>query len=220
MTAPLRVFLVDDHAVVRRGLVAYLDGEDDIDVVGEAANGRTALDRIAVLVNAGSAPDVVLMDLLMPELSGVEATREIVRRWPQIKVVAVTSFLAEDKVRDALDAGAAGYLLKDAEADDVAAAVRAVVRGGMAIPPTVARTLVDAVRRPAPDSALTPRERQVITLVAEGHTNQQIANRLAVSERTARTHVSNILAKLNLTSRTQAAMWAARNGLTSRDHQE
>jgi DNA-binding NarL/FixJ family response regulator len=216
MTSSTAVFLVDDHAVVRRGLASYLDGEDDIEVIGQAGDGRTALAELAVLANgARGLPDVVLMDLLMPGMNGIEATAEITRRWPEVRVIAVTSFLEEDKVRAALDAGAAGYLLKDAEADDVADAVRTVAAGNVAVQPSVARTLVDAVRRPAPAAtALTNREREVILLLADGHTNQQIATRLEMSERTARTHVSNILAKLGLTSRTQAAMWAERNGLT------
>jgi DNA-binding NarL/FixJ family response regulator len=217
MAEQIRVFLVDDHAVVRRGLASYLDGEDDIAVIGQAGNGRRALDEIAVLANSPAGlPDVVLMDLLMPELDGIACTAELVRRWPAVRVIAVTSFLEEDKVRAALDAGAAGYLLKDAEADDVADAIRTVAAGDVVLPPAVARTLVSASRRPAPaEPTLTAREREVLALVAAGHTNQQIANRLAVSERTARTHVSNILAKLGLSSRTQAALWAERHGLTT-----
>jgi DNA-binding NarL/FixJ family response regulator len=217
MAAQIRVFLVDDHAVVRRGLASYLDGEDDMDVIGQAGNGRKALDEIAVLANSPTGlPDVVLMDLLMPDVDGITATAQLIRRWPAVKVIAVTSFLEEEKVRAALDAGAAGYLLKDAEADDVADAIRTVAAGDVVLPPAVARTLVVANRRPAvPEPSLTAREREVLTLVAAGHTNQQIATRLSVSERTARTHVSNILAKLGLSSRTQAALWAERHGLTA-----
>ena len=210
---PITVFLVDDHAVVRRGLASFLSGEDDIDVVGQADTGRRAIDQLAVLANTDALPDVVLMDLLMPELGGNEATREITQRWPQVKVVAVTSFLEENRIRGALDAGASGYLLKDADADDVADAIRAVAAGQVAIQPSVARTLFDAVRRPPSTAPLTPREIEVILLVTDGHTNQQIASRLGVTERTARTHVSNILTKLGLTSRTQAALWAADHGL-------
>ena len=216
MSEPIRVFLVDDHAVVRRGLASYLDGEDDISVVGQASTGRHAVDELAVLANSDAGlPDVVLMDLVMPDMDGITATAELSRRWPDVRVIAVTSFLEEEKVRAALDAGAAGYLLKDADADDVADAIRTVAAGEIAVAPSVARTLVAATRRAtAPAITLTARERDVILLVAEGRTNQQIAHRLGVTERTARTHVSNILTKLGLTSRTQAALWAERNGLT------
>ena len=214
MTEPARVFLVDDHAVVRRGLVSYLDGEDDIDVIGQADGGRSALSQLAVLANSGKLPDVILMDLLMPDLDGITATAEIKARWPEVAILAVTSFLEEAKVRAALQAGASGYLLKDAEADEVAAAVRAIATGRVHLAPAVAATLVTAIRAPKPaHPELTSREHEVIVLVAQGRTNQQIATRLGVTERTARTHVSNILAKLGLTSRTQAAMWAAREGL-------
>jgi DNA-binding NarL/FixJ family response regulator len=214
MTGPTRVFLVDDHAVVRRGLASYLDGEDDIDVVGQADGGRSALSKLAVLANSGELPEVILMDLLMPDLDGIAATAEIKARWPGVAVLAVTSFLEEAKVRAALQAGASGYPLKDAEADDVAAAIRAAAAGRVHLAPAAAATLVTAIRTPQPARPeLTPREHEVIALVAQGKTNQQIATRLGVTERTARTHVSNILAKLGLTSRTQAAMWAAREGL-------
>jgi len=213
----IRVLLVDDHRVVRRGVTAYLDLVDDITVIGEAGNGRQALDHIAGLGPGDEPPDVVLMDLLMPELDGIDATREIKSRWPVIEVVAMTSFVEEAKVRGALEAGAAGYLLKDADADEVAQAIRAAVAGQMHLDPTVARLLADSVRgadRPGED--LTPREREVLGLVAEGASNRQIADTLVVSERTARTHVSAILRKLGLVSRTQAALWAVREGLASR----
>jgi len=210
----LTVFLVDDHAIVRSGVRAYLDMIDDITVAGEAGTGQEALDRIAVLEPAGGLPDVVLMDLLMPGMDGIEATRQLKARWPDVEVVAVTSFLEEAKVRAALEAGAAGYLLKDAQADQVAAAIRAAAAGQCHLDPAVGKLLAATLRapRPAADS-LTARERDVLTLIAEGATNRQIARRLGVTERTARTHVSNILAKLDLTSRTQAALWAVREGL-------
>jgi len=211
---PIRVLLVDDHRVVRRGVMAYLNLVDDIVVVGEAGDGRQALDRIAVLEPDGDLPDVVLMDLLMPEMDGISTTREIKSRWPLIEVVAMTSFVEEAKVRGALEAGAAGYLLKDADADEVAHAIRAAVAGQTHLDPTVARLLADSVRaaqRPGDD--LTPREREVLGMLAEGASNRQIADALTVSERTARTHVSSILAKLGLTSRTQAALWAVREDL-------
>jgi DNA-binding NarL/FixJ family response regulator len=210
----VRVFLVDDHRVVRRGLSAYLDTVDDIEVVGEATDGRQALDRIALMEPRGHLPDAVLMDLLMPVMDGISATREIKARWPTVEVVAMTSFVDEGKVRSALEAGAAGYLLKDADADEVADAVRAAVTGQMHLDPVVARLLADSVRNPPrAGHGLTPRELGVLTLVAEGASNRDIARTLAVSERTASTHVSAILMKLGLASRTQAALWAIGEGL-------
>lgn len=210
----IRVFLVDDHTIVRAGLAAYLDTEPGMVVVGEAGDGKAALNQIAVLANSDALPDVVLMDLLMPTMDGIATTAEIKRRWPVVEVVAVTSFLEEDKIRGALEAGATGYLLKDADASDVGEAIRAAVAGEMHIDPAAAKALTAALR--APKSAvdeLTPRERDVVILIAEGGTNRQIASRLGVTERTARTHVSNILGKLGLASRTQAAMWAVKHGL-------
>jgi DNA-binding NarL/FixJ family response regulator len=208
------VFLVDDHRVVRSGVSAYLTQVDDIEVIGEAADGHQALDRIAGMEPGGNLPDVVLMDLLMPVMDGITATRQIRSRWPGIEVVVMTSFAEEAKVRGALEAGAAGYLLKDADADQVARAIRAAIAGQMHLDPVVARLLADSLRSPRrPDESLTPREREVLALVARGASNRQIAQALVVSERTARTHVSAILAKLGLVSRTQAALWAVREGL-------
>jgi DNA-binding NarL/FixJ family response regulator len=212
--AGLTVFLVDDHAIVRSGVSAYLDMIDDITVAGEAGTGQQALDRIAALEPAGCLPDVVLMDLLMPGMDGIEATRQLKARWPVIEVVAVTSFLEEAKVRAALEAGAAGYLLKDAQADEVATAIRAAAAGECHLDPAAAKLLAASLRTPRPAAdTLTGREREVLTLIAGGRTNRQIARQLNVTERTARTHVSNILAKLQLTSRTQAALWAVQEGL-------
>jgi DNA-binding NarL/FixJ family response regulator len=210
----IRVFLVDDHRVVRSGLSAYFEQIEDIVVTGEAADGQQALDRIAAMEPAGELPDVVLMDMVMPVMDGITATGQIKSRWPEVEVVAMTSFVEEAMVRDALEAGAAGYLLKDADAEQVAGAIRAATAGQMHLDPIVARLLADSVRRPRdPGSSLTPREREVLNLVAEGASNRQIAEALAVSERTARTHVSAILSKLGLVSRTQAALWAVREGL-------
>jgi RNA polymerase sigma factor (sigma-70 family) len=187
---------------------------DDITVAGEAGTGQQALDRIAALEPVSGLPDVVLMDLLMPGMDGIEATRQLKARWPVIEVVAVTSFLEEAKVRAALEAGAAGYLLKDAQADEVAAAIRAAAAGECHLDPAAAKLLAASLRAPrSAADTLTAREREVLTLIAEGKTNRQIARQLNVTERTARTHVSNILAKLQLTSRTQAALWAVQEGL-------
>jgi DNA-binding NarL/FixJ family response regulator len=212
---PVRVFVVDDHAVVRRGLRAYLETVDDMEVVGEAADGQEALDAIAALVAAGRPPDVALMDLLMPGMDGVTATEAITQRHPEMAVVAMTSFTQADKVHGALQAGAAGYLLKDAEADEVAAAIRAACRGEVHLDPAIARQLTRSLLAPTARSvnALTDREREVLVLVAKGLSNQQIADSLVISERTARTHVSNILSKLGVASRTQAALLAIREGI-------
>jgi DNA-binding NarL/FixJ family response regulator len=212
---PVRVFVVDDHTVVRRGLRGYLEMVDDMEVVGEAVDGREALDGIAALVVAGRPPDVVLMDLLMPGMDGVTATAAITQRYPEMEVVAMTSFTQADMVHGALQAGASGYLLKDAEADEVAAAIRAACRGEVHLDPAIAKQLTRSLVAPEPQtvSSLTDREREVLVLVAQGLSNQQIANALVISERTARTHVSNILSKLGVASRTQAALLAIREGI-------
>jgi DNA-binding NarL/FixJ family response regulator len=211
---PVRVFLVDDHAIVRAGLAFYLDTEPGMTVVGQAGDGHQAVDEIAVLAHGGSAPDVVLMDLLMPGMDGIAATEEIKRRWPEVEVVAVTSFVDEAKIRAALQAGAAGYLLKDADAPEVATAIRTAVAGEVHLDAAAAKALTASLRTPSSAvTGLTSRERDVVVLIAQGGTNRQIAARLGVTERTARTHVSNILRKLGLASRTQAAMWAVKEGL-------
>jgi len=217
--AAIRVFLVDDHAVVRRGLRSYLASIEDVEVVGDAAGGEQALRELALLASDGRLPDVVLMDLMMEPMDGIETTRELRARYPETEVVALTSFVEEEKVHAALEAGAAGYLLKDAEADEVAAAVRAAHRGEVHLDPAVARRLMASLREPKQDPLgdLTEREREILRLVAEGKPNKQIANELVISERTARTHVSNILRKLGLASRTQAALWATRAGIAELD---
>jgi DNA-binding NarL/FixJ family response regulator len=215
---PIRVLVVDDHRMVREGLRSYLGLVDDIVMVGDAADGRAALDWLARAKVQGGLPNVVLMDLLMEPMGGIEATAAIKERYPAVEVVAVTSFVEEDKVHAALEAGASGYLLKDAEADEVAAAVRAARRGEVHLDPAVARQLTASLRRgPSADprGLLTAREREILVLVAQGMANKAIAGELVISERTARTHVSNILAKLGLSSRTQAALWAVREGLVA-----
>jgi DNA-binding NarL/FixJ family response regulator len=186
-----------------------------MEVVGEAADGQEALDGIAALVTAGRPPVVVLMDLVMPGMDGVIATAAITQRYPEMEVVVMTSFTQADMVHGALQAGAAGYLLKDAEADEVAAAIRAARRGEVHLDPVVAKQLTRSLVGPKPQTvtALTDREREVLVLVAQGLSNQQIADSLVISERTARTHVSNILGKLGVVSRTQAALLAIREGI-------
>jgi DNA-binding NarL/FixJ family response regulator len=209
----IRVILADDHAVVRRGLRGFFELLDDIEIVGEAENGREAVDAVDALT-----PDVVLMDLLMPGMDGIAATAEIKRHWPEVEVVALTSFIEEERVTAALEAGATGYLLKDADADDVALAVRRAYAGEVHLDPQVARMLATRIRsRHVPalpeHEPLTERELEVLGLVAKGHANKEIAARLGITERTARTHVSNILGKLDLASRTQAALWAVEHGI-------
>lgn len=210
----IRVFLVDDHSVVRRGMQAYLELIDDIEVVGEAAGGEEALNRIEALSEQGSAPDVVMMDLVMPGMDGIAVTRILRHRFPEVEVIALTSFAEPERVHGALQAGAEGYLLKDAEADQVAAAIRAAHRGEVHLDPAVAKQLSQSLRTPRAQTAeaLTNREQEVLKLVATGMSNREIAKSLMISERTARTHVSNMLIKLGLPSRTQAALWAVREG--------
>jgi len=214
--SPIRVLLADDHRVVRQGLRGFLATTGDIRVVGEASDGSETLTQLHALRDRGEPPDVVLMDLLMSPMDGIEATRQIRARYPEVQVVALTSFDEEEKVHAALDAGASGFLLKDAEADEVAAAIRAVCRGEVHLDPAIAGRLIQALRTPStpqPGPKLTWREHQVLRLVAAGKANKDIAAALNISERTARTHVSNILTKLRMTSRTQAALWAVREGL-------
>jgi DNA-binding NarL/FixJ family response regulator len=211
----IRVFLVDDHAVVRRGMHAFFERLDDIEVVGEAADGQAALDLLTMLAAQDELPDVVLMDLVMPRLDGIAATRMIKKLYPGVEVVALTSFSEAERVHVALEVGAAGYLLKDAEADEVGEAVRAAHRGEIHLDAAVVGKLTRSLIAPQRTAAaLTPREREILRLVAQGQSNRDIARALVISERTARTHVSNILSKLDLISRTQAALWAIREGLT------
>ncbi len=212
MTAdPIRVLLVDDHAVVRRGLRSFLELLDDIEVVGEAADGREGVTLAQALV-----PDVVVLDLVMPILDGIAATAELKAALPDTQVVILTSFVDDEKVAGALEAGATGFLMKDAEADEVAAAIRAARAGEVHLDPAVAlvvaRRVRDGRRRPVAEP-LTDREREVLALIAHGLANQAIADRLGITERTARTHVSNILGKLGLASRTQAALYAVEHRL-------
>lgn len=210
------MLVVDDHAVVRRGLKAFLDSEPDLEVVGDAEGGAQALELLARLASEGRRPHVVVMDLQMEPLDGIESTRRIRSRYSEVEVVALTSFGEDERVHAALEAGASGYLLKDSDADEVSAAIRAAHRGELPLDPAIARGLTASLRaesRDGPDAELTTRELEVLRLLGAGKTNKEIAAELQISERTARTHVSNILGKLELGSRTQAALWAVRQGL-------
>jgi DNA-binding NarL/FixJ family response regulator len=212
----IRVLIVDDHKVVRRGLQGFLDDEDDLEVVGQAGTGQEALDAIAELDARGARPAVVLMDLIMSPIDGVDATRRIRERYDDIEIVALTSFAEQSRVRAALAAGASGYVLKDADADEITSAIRAAHRGELQLDAAVTRRLLRSLpgRRPQDLVArLTGREREILRLVAAGRSNKEIAAELTITERTARTHVSNVLRKLGLASRTQAALWAVREGL-------
>jgi DNA-binding NarL/FixJ family response regulator len=215
----IRVLLADDHAVVRQGLRGFLGLLDDLEIVGEAENGEDVI-RLA----EETSPDVILMDLVMPCCDGVSATAEIKKRQPGVEVVALTSFIEEQTVIAALEAGATGYLLKDASADQVADAIRAAYNGEMRLAPAVSRLLAERLRRTnrgaQPVEPLTARELEVLALVGRGLSNKEIAADLVITERTARTHVSNILGKLGLASRTQAALYAVEHDLVPRVSQK
>ena len=212
---PIGVMVVDDHAFVRRGVRAYIDTVPSFRMIGEAGDGEEALALLRRWRTTGDPmPDVVLMDLHMPKLGGVEATEAISRAHPEVKVVVLTSFGEVERVHAALAAGAAGYLLKDAEPEEVGTAIRAAAVGEVHLDSAVARQLTRRMAAPQVVlSALTAREREILALVAQGHSNREIAEQLVISERTARTHVSNVLSKLQLSSRTQAALLAIREGL-------
>jgi DNA-binding NarL/FixJ family response regulator len=219
----IRVLVVDDHEVVRRGLFAFLDSEADLEVVGEAEGGEQALELLTQLDSQGRRPDVVLMDLQMEPVDGIESTRRLRALYDDIEVVALTSFGEDERVYAALEAGASGYLLKDSDADEVAAAVRAAQRGELQLDPAIARRLMSSLRTAQPDAPkeeLTTRELEVLRLLGAGKANKDIAAELSISERTARTHVSRILGKLDVSSRTQAALWAVREGLVDIDPDE
>lgn len=202
----IRVAIVDDHALVRSGLQQLLSAEEDLEVVGTASNGEEA----QVLVRS-SAPDVVLMDLSMPGVDGIEATRRIVADFPAVHVVVLTSFADRQRILDALEAGAVGYLLKDADPADVAVAVRAAMAGGSPLDPKAARVLLDARRDSRPATRLTAREQEVLALVAGGLANKNIARRLGISERTVKAHLTKVFQAIGVADRTQAALWAREN---------
>ena len=220
----IRVFVADDQAIVRKGIQALLATEADIEVVGEAENGRQAAVRVREL-----RPDVILMDLEMPEVDGIEAIRRIIADWPEARILVLTSFATDDKVFPAIKSGAMGYLLKDSEPEELVQAIRQVHRGESSLHPKIARKLLQEMAGGPPPSVqrdrpaervvepLTARELEVLRLVSSGKSNLEIAALLMISGATVRTHVSNILSKLHLASRTQATLYALREGLASLD---
>lgn len=214
MSEKIRVLIAEDHPIVRRGIKDLLETEPDILLVGEAVNGQQAVQAVAEL-----QPDVVLMDLVMPVMDGIEATRQIRKDSPGIRILVLTSFATDDKVFPAIKAGALGYLIKDTAPEDLIRAIRQVQRGEVSLHPTIAQKLLKEITSPAsaPVEAepLTTREVEVLQSIARGLNNQEIAAELVLSAATVYTHVSNILAKLHLASRTQAALYAVREGYAS-----
>ncbi|HMB21800.1 MAG: response regulator [Chloroflexota bacterium] len=205
----IRVMLVDDHAMVRRGLAIFLKAFEDLQLVGEAENGEAAIQLCAEVL-----PDVILMDMVMPDMDGAAATRAIRRQFPQVQVIALTSFKEGNLVKNTLEAGAIGYLLKDVSADELAGAIRSAHAGRATLSSEAAQALVETANQaPAPGLDLTEREREVLALMVEGLNNTQIAGRLTVSPSTIKSHVSNILSKLGVVSRTEAVSLALRNRL-------
>jgi NarL family two-component system response regulator LiaR len=216
MNEPVRLLIVDDHVFVRKGIRALLETEEDILVVGEAQDGAEALDRIEEM-----NPDVILLDLLMPKMNGIEVIEHTIARDPSARILVLTSFVADDKVFPAIKSGALGYLLKDSQPSELIEAIRQVHKGESSLSPAIARKLIQEINRPSDrqlsSNPLTDREVEILQHLAKGENNHTIAEVLVLSEATVRTHVSNILGKLHLASRTQAALYALRKGLASLD---
>ncbi|MBK8028442.1 MAG: response regulator transcription factor [Anaerolineae bacterium] len=207
----IRIMIADDHAVVRQGLKMFLALDASLEIIGEASNGKEALDGARQL-----KPDVILMDLLMPVMDGIEATAAIKRELPDTEVIALTSVLEDASVIGAIRAGALGYLLKDTKAEELIQAIKAASEGQVQLSPQAAARLMREVRAPESPEALTDRETEVLRLLAQGRSNKEIAHLLTIGEKTVKTHVSSILAKLNVSSRTQAALYAVRIGLVDK----
>jgi NarL family two-component system response regulator LiaR len=216
MSQAIRVLIVDDHTIVRKGIRALLAEIEGIEVVGEAADGQEAVAQANTL-----RPDVILMDLAMPKLDGIEATRQIKASRPESRILVMTSFAADDKVFPAIKAGALGYLLKESAPEDLVQAIRQIHRGESSLHPTIARKVLQEIThssdRPPTPNPLTEREAEVLRLVAQGLSNPDIAKELNISDPTVRSHVSNILSKLHLATRIQAALYALREGLVALD---
>ena len=211
MSDAIRVLLADDHDVVRRGLTALLDGANGFAVVGAASDGAEA-----VALAAEHQPDVVLMDLSMPGVDGIEATRRLLVDRPESRVVVLTSFSDRERILDALDAGAVGYLLKDAEPDELLRGIEAAARGESPLAPKAARAVLTARAEGRPAAELTAREQEVLALLAEGLANKQIARRLGIAEKTVKAHLTSVFQSIGVTDRTQAALWAQRHGIGGR----
>ena len=216
MTETIKVLITDDHLVVRKGLSALLATKDDIEVIGEATNGKEAIEQVKELV-----PDVILMDLVMPEMDGVQAIKQIVADFPDAKILVMTSFATDDMVFPAIKSGALGYLLKDSTPEELVGAIRQVYRGEPSLHPKIARKVLMEISNPTlntpSEDPLTERELGVLKSIAKGMNNQEIGLALSISETTVRTHVSRILSKLHLASRTQAALYALKEGLANLD---
>jgi len=214
MSSPIRILIVDDHAIVRKGVRALLATEPDIEVIAEASDGAEAVAQAQAL-----HPDVILMDLVMPKIDGIEATRQITAQQPGTRILVLTSFAADDKVFPAIKAGALGYLLKDSSPEELVQAVHQVYRGEPSLESSIARKVLTELstpsQKPLSPDPLTERELGILRLIAQGRSNKEIAEQLFITEMTVRTHVSNILGKLHLASRTQAALYALKEGLAS-----
>ncbi|MBW8348697.1 response regulator transcription factor [Bacillus sp. IITD106] len=209
----IKVLLVDDHEMVRIGVSAYLSVQTDIEVIGEAENGAKGLEMALAL-----RPDIILMDLVMDEMDGIESTKAIMKEWPDAKIIIVTSFLDDEKVYPALEAGAASYILKTSTASEIADAVRATYKGQSVLEPEVTGKMMARMKernKPLLHESLTNREYEILLLIAEGKTNQEIAEELFIGLKTVKTHVSNILSKLEIQDRTQAAIYAFKNQLVN-----
>ena len=217
MTTKIKVMIVDDHGIVRQGLRTYLDLIEDITIIAEAENGLDALEKVKQF-----NPDIVLMDLVMPEMDGIEATQKICGSYPGVKVIVLTSFTEDEQVFSAIKAGAVGYLLKDISPPDLAKAIQAVHSGETHLHPEITKKLMNQFVSPKSDieitpDELTPREMEVLQLIAQGLSNKELANKLTISEKTVKTHLSSIFSKLHLSDRTQAAIYALKHNLVPDD---
>ena len=208
----IRVMLIDDHEMVRLGLKSYLNLQPDVEVVAEAGDGEEGLTKALEV-----KPDVVVMDLVMPKMTGVEATLALLKEWPQAQIVILTSYLDNEKIYPVLEAGARGYMLKTSSADEILSAIRKVARGEYAIETEVEKKVEHHKRYPDLHEDLTAREREILTLLAKGYDNQRIADESFISLKTVKTHVSNILSKLAVSDRTQAVVYAFQHGLVAQD---